>query len=110
MEEFSKELLFAQTLEKVRQIAKSQGNYINENQVRAEFSGLDLSDGQLQMVFEYLAKYGIVDENVGTEEGAFTEESMGGQEGQGKDESLELQTYFDELAALPVYEKEELEA
>ena len=46
MEEFSKELLFAQTLEKVRQIAKSQGNYINENQVRAEFSGLDLSDGR----------------------------------------------------------------
>lgn len=102
MEEVSKELLFAQTLEKVRRIAKAQGNYISENQVRAEFSGLDLSDGQLQMVFEYLAKYGVVDEAAGTEAGTFTEENM--------EEREELQTYLDEIAALPVYEKVELEA
>lgn len=169
MEEISRELLFAHTLEKVRQIAKEQGNYIREEQVRGEFSGLNLSDSQLQMVIEYLAKYGIVDENAGMETDVFTEdesqkkqevlgenrglkgeeidregeipkgeeidrgderpkrkqidEESGGHEGKKAEERTNLleealteeerdylQTYLDEIAALPIYEKEQLDA
>ena len=50
-----REILFAQALEKVKKIARGQGNRIGEEQVRDEFAGLDLSDGQLKMVCEYLA-------------------------------------------------------
>lgn len=114
MEEISRELLFAQTLEKVRQIAKEQGNYIREEQVREEFSGQDLSDSQLQMVLDYLAKYGIVDENAGMESRVVTREVAEQadlmEEVLTEEERDYLQTYLDEIAALPVCEKEELEA
>ena len=43
----NKELLFAQTLEKVRTIAKDQGNCISEEQVRDEFAALEMTDEQL---------------------------------------------------------------
>ena len=46
----NKEVLFAQTLEQVRKLAKEQGNTISEEQVREAFSTLGLSDEQLQMV------------------------------------------------------------
>ena len=52
----NKELIFAQTLEKVKTIAKEQGNCISEEQVKEEFAALDLNNEQLQMVFDYLVK------------------------------------------------------
>ena len=50
-----KEILFARTLERVKNLARDQGSQISEEQVRAEFAKLDLNAGQLKMVFDYLA-------------------------------------------------------
>ena len=55
----NKEVLFAKTLEQVRKTAKEQGNCISEEQVREAFAELDLSNEQLQMVFDYLLKHKI---------------------------------------------------
>ena len=43
----NKELLFAQKLEKVKEIAKMQGNCIREEEVKEEFSALELDEEQL---------------------------------------------------------------
>lgn len=55
----SQELLFAQTLEKVKKSAKEQGNCISEEQVREAFRELSLEEAQLEMVFDYLKKHKI---------------------------------------------------
>lgn len=55
----SQELLFAQTLEKVKKSAKEQGNCISEEQVREAFKELSLADEQIEMVFDYLKKHKI---------------------------------------------------
>jgi len=55
----NKELLFAKTLEKVKDIAKDQGNCISEEQVQKEFEVLGLNNDQLQMVYDYLVKHKI---------------------------------------------------
>ena len=55
----NKEVLFAKTLEQVRKTAKEQGNCISEEQVKEAFAELDLSNEQLQMVFDYLLKHKI---------------------------------------------------
>lgn len=95
----NQEIIFAQTLEKVRRLAREQGNRISEEQVRAEFALLDLKEAQLQMVFDYLAKHHIsMGEPVDAEE-ALTEE-----------ERDYLQMYLDEIAALPVYTAGQREA
>ena len=52
----SKEVLFAQTLEKVRSLAKEQGNCVSEEQVREAFAEQDLDESQMQLVFDYLVK------------------------------------------------------
>ena len=52
----SQEILFAQTLEQVKQLAKEQGNNIESSQVREAFSQLSLQEEQLEMVFDYLKK------------------------------------------------------
>lgn len=55
----SQEILFARNLKKVRDLAKEQGNCVSEQQVRESFAGLDLSESQLQMVFDYLRKHKV---------------------------------------------------
>lgn len=95
----NKEVLFARALERVREIAKEQGNCISEEQVREEFAALDLNAGQLQMVFDYLAKHKVgINEPVDPDEFLTAEERD------------YLQAYLDELEALPVYSKGEIEA
>lgn len=54
-----KELLFARTLEQVKEMAKEQNNCISKEQVREAFGELDFSEEQLQMVFDYLKKHKI---------------------------------------------------
>ena len=98
-EDVSKELLFAQSLERVRGLAREQGNCIREEQVKEEFSALDLNDSQLRMVYDYLEKHKIgIGEPLDSDE-FLTEE-----------EKDYLQEYLDGLAALPVYSDGELEA
>lgn len=57
--ETSQEVLFAKTLEQVRKQAKEQGNCIEKEQVEQAFSGLSLSEEQLELVFDYLEKHKI---------------------------------------------------
>ncbi len=95
----NQEILFAQTLEKVKKQAREQGNCISEEQVREAFSELKLSDSQLQMVFDYLVKHKIgIGEPVDLDE-YLTEE-----------ERNYLQDYLDEIEALPAYTQGEIQA
>lgn len=55
----NKEVLFAQTLEKIKNIAKEQGNCISEEQIKSEFQTLELREEQFQLVFAYLEQHKI---------------------------------------------------
>ena len=77
----SQEILFAQTLEKVRKLAKEQQNCVSKEQVEEAFAQLELSQEQLHMVFDYLKahKVGIgepvdLDEYLSEEEVDYLEE------------------------------------
>lgn len=95
----NKELLFAQTLEKVREIAKDQGNCISEEQVKQEFEALELKEEQLQLVFEYLVKHKVgINEPVNMDDYLTDEERN------------YLQDYLEELAQLPTVSEGEKEA
>ena len=95
----NKELQFAQTLERVRTLAKEQGNCVSEEQVQEAFAPLDLNNDQLQMVYDYLVKHKVgIGEPVNPED-YLTEE-----------EKDYLQDYLDEIASLPTYSQGEKEA
>lgn len=55
----NQEVLFAQTLEQVRQHAADQGGWVSEEDVQEAFAPLGLSGEQLQMVYDYLIKQRI---------------------------------------------------
>lgn len=93
-----KEIWFAKTLEQVRQQARAQGSSISEEQVREAFRDLELSDTQLQMVFDYLKK-----QKIGIGEPVDADEYLTAAE------RSYLQDYLDEIAALPVYSPGEIE-
>lgn len=93
-----KEIRFAQTLEQIKQQAREQGGCISEEQVKEAFGELELSAGQLEMVFDYLRKQRIgIGEPVDAEE-YLTER-----------ERSYLQNYMDELAALPACSQGQIE-
>lgn len=95
----NKEVLFAQTLERVRQLAKDQGNCVSKEQVKQAFAELELDDRQLQMVFDYLVQHKVgIGQPVDADE-YLTEK-----------ERSYLQDYLDELEALPVRSFGEIEA
>ena len=95
----NKELVFAQTLEKVRNLAKEQGNCISEEQVKKEFEALELNNEQLQMVFDYLVKHKVgINEPVNVDDYLTDEERN------------YLQDYLDELAQLETVSEGEKEA
>lgn len=94
-----KEILFAQTLEQVRRLAKKQGNCVSEEQVREAFAEQELNESQMQMVFDYLVKHKVgIGQPIDPDE-FLTEE-----------ERDYLQDYLNEIAALPSYSAGELEA
>ena len=95
----NKELVFAQTLENVRKLAKEQGNCVSEEQVRDAFSELELDDNQLQMVFDYLIKH-----KVGIGQPVDPDDFLSDKE---KDY---LKDYLDEIEALPVHSSGEIMA
>lgn len=93
----NKEVLFAQTLEKIRKQAKEQGNCISEEQVKEAFAQLELDNAQLQMVFDYLVKH-----KVGIGEPVNLDDYL-------TDEERDyLQDYLDEIAGLPTYTEGEI--
>ena len=55
----NRERLFAKKLEELRKLAKEQGNQVSEQQVTDSFAELELSQEQLQMVFDYLVKHKV---------------------------------------------------
>lgn len=87
----SNEKAFAESLERIRRIAGEQGSCIEEEQVREEFSDLELSDAQLKMVFSYLKEHGIGIGEPANPEVNLTDE-----------ERTYLQNYLEGLEALPV--------
>lgn len=95
----NKELLFAKTLEKVKDIAKDQGNCISEEQVQKEFEVLGLNNDQLQMVYDYLVKH-----KIGIGQPVNMDDYLS------EEEKSYLQTYLDEIAALPQVSAGEREA
>jgi len=95
----NKELLFAKTLEKVREIAKDQGNCISEEQVQKEFAVLELNESQLEMVYDYLKKH-----KIGVGQPVNMEDYLS------EEEINYLQTYLDEIAQLPAFSEGEKEA
>lgn len=95
----NREVVFARTLEKVKQQAGEQGNCISQEQVQEAFSELELSGEQLQMVYDYLVKHKI---GIGAPVDAddyLTDEDKN-----------YLQTYLEELEGLPVYTEGEIQA
>lgn len=67
----NKELEFAKTLEKIRQLAKEQGNILSREQVEEEFSKIEIEGEQLLPVYEYLKG-----KNIGIGEPLDWEESL----------------------------------
>lgn len=67
----NQELLFAQTLEKVRKTALSQGGVITEEQVREAFLDQGLNEDQLSLVYDYLKK-----KNISIGEPSFDKDSL----------------------------------
>lgn len=51
-----KEVLFAKTLEEVRELAKEQGNCVSKEQVEEAFAPLGFTKEQLKLVYDYLEK------------------------------------------------------
>ena len=87
----NREAVFARTLEKVRLLARDQGNCVSEEQVKEAFAELELDDKQLQMVFDYL-----VQRRVGIGQPVDADEYLT------EKERNYLQDYLDELERLPV--------
>ena len=95
----NREVLFAQKLEEVRNLAKEQGNCIMESQVQEAFAELDLNGEQLQMVYDYLVKH-----KVGINQPVNMDDFLS------DEERNFLQDYLDELALLESLSDGEKEA
>lgn len=93
------EVLFAQTLEKVRALAKEQGNCVSEEQVQEAFAELNLTNDQLQLVYDYLVKH-----KVGIGQPVNLDDYLS------DEERNYLQDYLDEIAELPKYTDGQIEA
>ncbi|MBE5865515.1 MAG: hypothetical protein E7292_04765 [Lachnospiraceae bacterium] len=93
------EVLFAQTLEQVRALAKEQGNCVSEEQVQEAFAELNLTNDQLQLVYDYLVKH-----KVGIGQPVNLDDYLS------DEERNYLQDYLDEIASLPVYTNGQIEA
>ena len=74
--ENNKEKEFAQILEKVTRLAREQKNVISEQQVKDAFAQLQLTDAQLDQIFDYLKKHNVgIDEPVDPDEYLTREET-----------------------------------
>ena len=95
----NREVVFAQTLEEVRKLAKDQGNCVSEEQVREAFDALNLDNEQLQLVFDYLVKH-----KIGIGQPVNPDDYLS------EEEQDYLQNYLDELQALPQRSQGEIQA
>lgn len=94
-----KELQFAKTLQKVKELAKLSGNTISKEEVDAQFNALGMNEEQMKLVYEYLEKANIgIDKEVDTDTFLTTEDTN------------YLQIYLEELKELPTVSEGEKEA
>ncbi|MCM1155870.1 MAG: hypothetical protein NC314_10495 [Roseburia sp.] len=70
-----RERIFAQALERLRALAKEQGNCVSKEQVAEAFGELKLRDEQLVMVYEYLKQH-----KIGVEEALNPEDYLSAEE------------------------------
>lgn len=85
----NQEILFAQTLEKIRALAAEQGNCVSEEQVKEAFAGQGIADEQLELVYDYLKK-----KKIGIGEPVNLDDYLS------EEEVDYLETYLQELEAL----------
>lgn len=95
----NREVVFAQTLEQVRKLAKEQANCVSQEQVREAFGPLELDDEQLQLVFDYLVKH-----KVGIDQPVNIDDYLSDME------RNYLKDYLEELKSLPDRSQGEIEA
>ncbi|MCH5258865.1 MAG: hypothetical protein J1F18_03875 [Lachnospiraceae bacterium] len=94
-----REILFAKTLEQIKKTAKDQGNCVSKEQVEEAFAPLALGKEQMDMVYDYLHQ-----NKIGIGQPVDLDEYLADEE---KDY---LETYLEELQALPKLSDGELEA
>ncbi len=99
MSKENKEILFAKTLEQVRNTAKEQGSCISKEQVEAAFGPLALDKEQMEMVYAYLHQ-----SKIGIGEPVDPDEYLA------QEEKDYLETYLEELRGLPEVSDGEREA
>lgn len=95
----NKEVLFAKTLEQVKKTAKEQNNTISKEQVEQAFAPLKLGVEQMDMVYDYLHQH-----KIGIGEPVDLDEYLA------EEEKDYLDTYLEELKALPETSSGEREA
>ena len=85
------QLLFAQTLEQLKETARLQENMLTSEQVQEAFETMNLGEAQLALIHEYLQKH-----NIGIDEPGKVDDNL-------TDEDVNyLNIYLDELKELPV--------
>lgn len=84
------QLLFAQTLEQLKETARLQENMLTSEQIQEAFETMNLREAQLALIHEYLQK-----NNIGIDEPGKVDENL-------TDEDVNyLNIYLDELKELP---------
>ncbi len=94
-----RELLFAQILEEVKNLAKEQGNCIAEEQIRSAFAEIELKKEQFDLILDYLKN-----NKIGIGEPINPDDYLS------KEEKNYLELYLEELKSLEVMSKGEKEA
>ena len=85
------QLLFAQTLEQLKETARLQENMLTSEQIQEAFEEMNLGEAQLALIHEYLQK-----NSIGIDEPGKTDENL-------TDEDVNyLNIYLEELKELPV--------
>lgn len=94
-----REILFGQTLEKIKTLAREQGNCVSEEQVEEAFAPLALGKEKMELVYQYLHAHKIgIGEPLDPD--AFLEQ----------EEKDYLETYLQELQEIPEATEGEKEA
>ena len=94
----NREMEFAETLERIRKLARVQGGYVTKEQVEEGFGAIGLNGDQLQPVYEYLKN-----KKIGIDTPPEAEEVLS------REDRDYLQTYLQSLKELPRLSEKENE-
>lgn len=85
------QLIFAQTLEQLKETARLQENMLTSAQIQEAFEKMQLDEAQLALIYEYLQKH-----NIGIDEPGKAEEKLS------NEDVNYLNIYLEELKELPM--------